>query len=181
MSVNELEARRKTEEGIRLFQERELEAAIEALTEAIGLDPGYSVAYHWRGMAYQRLGREQSAQDDFAKESSIRRRIRSASKTTDTTANWRRFRIGPTGNSKAFVFTLAATAIPIVGLSLASMARIYPLWFAAAILWGLAIVVAIGAALVRQGDVTAGALAGFAVGMISLGATCFANLATAQW
>ena len=88
-----------------------------------------------------------------------------------------------------FRIALLATAIPIIVLSAISVAGTMPaaggldwdpllaLWFVAAGLLGLAILVAIGFAVARKRQIAAGILAGIGIGSVGLGVTCFANIA----
>ena len=81
-----------------------------------------------------------------------------------------------------FLKGLLITAIPIVVLSVVSMAGaavegIYYVWLGAIALWWIAIVTAIGYTIARKGQIAAGIVAGLGIGIVSLGATCFANFA----
>ncbi len=78
---------------------------------------------------------------------------------------------------KAFLFTV----IPIVGLSVISMVgRFLPalgyVWFVAIAYGAAALLSCIVFAIKRKTRVVAGILAGIGIGIVSLGATCFANL-----
>jgi tetratricopeptide (TPR) repeat protein len=66
-------AKRKFDEGWRLFHAGDFEGAAQALTEAIGCNPGHALAYHLRAQAYRRLGREAEARADSQKEASLGR------------------------------------------------------------------------------------------------------------
>ena len=86
-----------------------------------------------------------------------------------------------------FVKSLIATAIPIAVLSLVSAAgRVVTgrglasipfqiLLVVAGILWGIAILAAIGFAIARKRHIAAGILAGVGIGIVALGLSCFAN------
>lgn len=84
----------------------------------------------------------------------------------------------------AFIRALIATAIPIVALSVTSVvvtpvgefSNYLFLWALAAALWVAAIGAAIYFYFVGKRSVAAGILAGIAIGALSLGLTCFANI-----
>ena len=86
---------------------------------------------------------------------------------------------------KALIFT----TIPIVVLSLVSMVGagtyIYEgmqlVWLSAALLWVTAIVAAIVFTVKGRRTVAAGMFAGIGIGIVALGATCFANLSLARY
>lgn len=89
-----------------------------------------------------------------------------------------------------FLKALLITAIPIVALSIISVAgtlvirsRVGPgsgvsptIWGIGGLLWIVAIPAAIGFAIAREKQIAAGILAGIGIGFFALGATCFANL-----
>ena len=70
---------------------------------------------------------------------------------------------------------LIITAIPIVVLSLISLAG-PSVWFAAAALWVIAIVAAIVFISKGRREIAAGVFSGIGIGIVALGATCFANI-----
>jgi hypothetical protein len=87
--------------------------------------------------------------------------------------------------NKAF----ALTAIAIVLLSLLSTAGavgrgseiLYFAWYVAAVVWVMALgglVVLVSLRSTRRREIVSGVLAGMAVGVLALAATCFANLNT---
>ncbi len=83
---------------------------------------------------------------------------------------------------KAFLWT----TVPIAGLSIVSTGGagaegMYSLSYVAAGLWLIAVLVAIGFLVGRGGRATSGIWAGVAVGVVSLGMTCFANLNTVDF
>ena len=92
----------------------------------------------------------------------------------------------PKGGMSDFRKALLWTAIPIIVLSTISaggtIARVGWADFgaiagvAAVGLWGVAILAAIGFAVARKRQVAAGILVGVGIGIIGLGATCFAAL-----
>jgi len=184
MTIDGNEVRKKTEEGIRLFQAGDIEAVIQVLTEAIGLNPDYPIAYHWRGMAFQRLGRDEEAKSDFSKERALRESQR-VNPATNTAARWRRFR-GAASDTRTlkeprFALAFAITTGIILGVSIASTIGAPGLWFAAAAAWVVSFLVAFGVAFAGQDEVAAGIFAALAIGAVSLGVTCFANLDNASW
>jgi hypothetical protein len=73
MTTNESNARERADEALRLFRAGDFEGAVKAFTETIALDPDSAVAYHNRGLAYQRLGKEEEAKADITKGASLRR------------------------------------------------------------------------------------------------------------
>ena len=89
-----------------------------------------------------------------------------------------------------FAKALTATAVPIVAVSIASIVGVIntsgsaqnnfaSVAFGAAGLWVLGILAAIGFAVARKGEVAAGILAGVGIGIVALGATCFAVVGSA--
>ena len=78
---------------------------------------------------------------------------------------------------KALIFT----AIPIVVLSLISLAGFIIVSLAATALWVIAIVAAIVFAVKGRRTTAAGIFAGIGIGIVALGATCFANLSLARY
>ena len=86
-------------------------------------------------------------------------------------------------DGNAFRNAFAWTAIPIIAVSVVSTAGaaadgFYFLWFAGVGLGLLAPLVAIGFSIAHKGRAASGILAGFAVGILALALTCFANLST---
>ena len=82
---------------------------------------------------------------------------------------------------KAFIIT----AISIAVLSVISMAgpavdALYIFWFAAAVLWVIAIGAAILFAVRGRREITLGILVGIGIGIVALGGSCLANLSTYQ-
>jgi hypothetical protein len=86
------------------------------------------------------------------------------------------------------------TAIPIVVIGLISVVDsvvrgiggfdFYDLnfvWFGAVACWFLAVLAAVGFTIAGKRQIASGIFAGVAIGILALGVTCFANLATAQW
>jgi len=59
-------ARVALEQGNAAFRAYDYANAIKAYTRAIALDPGNAVAFHSRGMCYNRLGHQERALDDYA-------------------------------------------------------------------------------------------------------------------
>lgn len=54
-------------------------------------------------------------------------------------------------------------------------------WFGAAACWLLAVLVATGFAIAGRRQIASGMFAGIAIGILALGVTCFANMATVAW
>jgi tetratricopeptide (TPR) repeat protein len=158
-------ALQKITEGHELLNRDYIEGALRAFTEAIKFYPELPEAYEARALAYDRLNRNSEAEADRSKADSIR--------------DVREKAVAPKGYSKY----VAISAAPIALLSLISTGgAVHPFWYA---LWYVAAaygVLVLFSAIIsyfagerRQG---AGLLAGLSVGIISLGATCFANLST---
>ena len=70
---------------------------------------------------------------------------------------------------------LIITAIPIVVLSLISLA-VQSVWIAAAALWVVAIVAAIVLIFTGRREIASGIFTGIGIGIVALGATCFATI-----
>jgi len=91
----------------------------------------------------------------------------------------------PNGRMSDFRKALFLTAVPIIVLSAISiggqiadigLVAFSIISIAVWMLWGLAILTTIGFAIARKRQVAAGMLAGVAIGMVGLGATCFADM-----
>ena len=165
-------------EGERLFRAGQYDAAVAEFSAAITLWPEYRLAYQRRAEAYQNLEMEEEARADLeAAESILRaRRQQGASLVASRRPGWQ-----PEYFGKAFAWT----AIPIVALSIISTAGagnegFYFVWYAAAGIWGLALLGAIIIAIAGP-ERASGIVAGVAVGFLALAATCFANIATSDF
>ena len=85
----------------------------------------------------------------------------------------------PEGGTSSFRKALLWTAIPTVTLSIISLIGdpVWIVWIGAAIYILIAFVVTVFILILGDRDIAAGILAGVGIGIVTLGATCFANLA----
>ncbi|MFC1875600.1 hypothetical protein ACFLUX_00915 [Chloroflexota bacterium] len=84
----------------------------------------------------------------------------------------------PESGMSSFRKALLWTAIPTVTLSIISLIGdpVWIVWIGAAIYILIAFVVLIFILILGDRDIAAGILAGVGIGIVTLGATCFANL-----
>jgi len=96
-------------------------------------------------------------------------------------------RRGPRPAGTRFRSSMLAVAVPIWGLGALSVGGyvaegLYYLWYIAALYALIALFVGIGFAVSKNSrDLGNGTLAGVGIGVLGLGVTCFANLATVQF
>jgi len=84
----------------------------------------------------------------------------------------------PEGGMSSFRKALLWTAIPTVTLSIISLIGdpVWLVWIGAAALIAIAFVVSILILIFGDRGIAAGILAGVGIGIVALGATCFANI-----
>ncbi len=80
-----------------------------------------------------------------------------------------------------FATALAFTAVPLIVIGVASAATstaggaLGPVFAVESALWVLAVLVGIGFAIARKGQIASGVLTGAAIGLVGVGLNCFAG------
>jgi tetratricopeptide (TPR) repeat protein len=200
----------KNDEGMRLLNAEDFEGAVAAFSAALTLYPDFEAAYRNRADALRRLRRVQEAEADSDKAESIRIAREKVERVSEVTCakcvyeNPARAEFCAKCGSRLasqrrdqFRKGFARTAIPIVALSIASTVGVAAgvnyvatelgwslfliVWLLAAAAWLGAIVATVILYGRGQRWLASGVLAGVGIGVIALGATLFANVATIGW
>ena len=171
------EADAKNIEGVRRFNSKDYEGAVEAFSAAIAIDPHFEAAYRCRAEALRRLGRRDEAIRDLGKAEPIK-------------LAWQKKAAEEAVFKGRMSVPFVAAAYPVVGLSVLSTARaavllgapdglaaMYLFWVAGVVVWALAIGVAIGFAFARRDRVAQEVMIGAGVGIAALAATWILHVA----
>ena len=171
------EAAAENVEGVRLFQAGQYQAAIEAFSAALEIDPRFEAAYRCRAEALRRLGRLEEAHADLLKAEPIK-------------LAWQQVAIEETVEKGSISIPFVATATPVVAASLLSgvralmlfrpdapVASFYLFWVAGVGLALIGLVVAIGFSFARKEHVAKEITAGLGVGLGALGLTWLVHMA----
>lgn len=163
--------------GVRLFNARDYEGAVQAFSAALAIDPHFEAAYRCRAEALRRLGRRDEAVRDLSKAEPIK-------------IAWQKKAAEEAAFNGRMSVPFVAAAYPVIGLSAISTARaavllgapdwltgMYLFWVVGVAVWALGILVAIGFAVARRDQVAREMMIGAGVGVAVLAATWVLHVA----